>query len=241
MRTALGNIARSALFAGICGLLVVDAASAQGRVFEPPLGCTLEYTVQTRGCEVENVFICPTVASGHSWTARFSSDGLLLTGRLDENAQWREIFFADGNPPLRVTRPIEDPFEIDKLFAEGFDSQQFTMAQTGLPPMSFTGYDRLQDSVVIDGEPLIRIDFEMISRNADGTVVAHRRGEGFVSERFRRFFGGRERLVVNGTEEPGEDTTPVEFIYPGERGFGSMRPLYDCGVISALPEGLSRG
>ena len=46
---------------------------------------------------------------------------------------------------------------------------------------------------------------------------------------WRMFFGGQEVTTLPGGETEEGDYSPMEFAEPGERGFLSATPLYDCG------------
>ena len=61
-------------------------------------------------------------------------------------------------------------------------------------------------------------------------------GNQFLSRDRRLFFGGIETTVLPSGEAFEADRSPREFINPGEPGFLSMTPRYDCGeIMSALP------
>ena len=87
------------------------------------------------------------------------------------------------------------------------------------------------ETVEIDGEPLLQTEFGYQVLSPDGEVTYDGRGRQYVSERHRLFFLGTS--WEEGMEDEVRDSSPVEFIYPGERGFFSSRPKFDCGVVSS--------
>ena len=63
-----------------------------------------------------------------------------------------------------------------------------------------------------------------------GDLLIERNGTQFVSRDLGRFFGGVETSTDWTGETQDSDDTPVRFIRPGEPGFGSTTPDYDCNM-----------
>jgi hypothetical protein len=72
-----------------------------------------------------------------------------------------------------------------------------------------------------------------------GTPEGPRQTQGnqFVHEGWRLFFGGLETVTLPSGETFEANYSPMEFAEPGESGFLTMQPLYDCGdMMSALDD-----
>jgi hypothetical protein len=66
-------------------------------------------------------------------------------------------------------------------------------------------------------------------------------GNQFIHPDWRLFFSGTEEWDFGDGPIP-VDGSPRQFIFPGEKGFFSTRPVFDCNVItSGLHEPYSQG
>ncbi|WP_299728088.1 hypothetical protein [uncultured Tateyamaria sp.] len=210
----------------LCAVLATPAVAQDGSRFYPPEGCTPELTVQSRGCSVSNIYICSVDQPGENWRIEFDVDGPTFLSKIDSETQWLESY--DLFPTYRevLVQPATDPASLTELLETGTDSYDFTQhGDSG--PVRVVGYDRLTgEEVVIDGEPLLVTEFSARHETTDG-VVLEITGNEYVSVRHRRFISGTySGTGINGTFE--NDGTPVDFIYPGEPGFFTKTPLYDC-------------
>jgi len=198
--------------------------------FTPPQGCTGTLSVQLRSCLVTHVWTCAGDPEGYQWVALFGEDGPFQVRQIDAEFQWLTTYYANPARTETMQQPAPDPESLTELFANAYDSYDFTVtADDGAAPERILGYDKLTgESVTIDGEPLLRTEFGYDVRAPDGSIIYSREGRQYVSETHRLFFFGTDWDV----ESPNEigDTSPVEFIYPGEPGFFSARPKFDCGA-----------
>ena len=210
--------------------LLADPALAQGG-FALPQGCQGVLTVQLRSCLVSNIWTCDGDAPGHQWVALFSETGPWQIRLVDDEFQWLETYFASPPKVETMQVPAPDPESLTELFATRNDSYDFTVtSDDGAAPERFVGYDRLTgESVVIDGEPLLRTEYAYDTLAPDGTVLYSGAGRQYVSERHRLFFFGKSWEAA--TPDAVTDARPVEFIYPGEPGFMTSAPRYDCGAV----------
>ena len=226
-------------FGGLTALVAFGCAgmaSAQGLgLFTPPEGCETYLTVQSRSCVVTNHFTCPQIDPDHKFRTDFNEAGAYFTSRIDGDAQW--IASGPPNAPrdTRTILPVTDPGSARELIETGIDSFDFYQTAPGEGVTRVTGFDRILGEIEIDGEPLFQTEFEMTRRDENGRVIEHVKGREYVSDRHRRFFAGFAADIVDGAESGGRDRSPVEFIYPGEAGFGGIYPRYDCELMSALP------
>jgi hypothetical protein len=80
----------------------------------------------------------------------------------------------------------------------------------------------------IDNLPLRRTEFAFTETDGDGNFVRSVKGHEYVSDTFNRFFGGVYIVEEANGERYPADASPLDFILPGEPGFGSTIPLYEC-------------
>ncbi|WP_373355576.1 hypothetical protein [Pseudoroseicyclus sp. CXY001] len=220
------------------GPLAALAGPAAAQDFTPPEGCAGVVTVQQRACIVVNVWQCQDDAPGEQWIAMFGAAGPFQFKKVDEDFQWLETYFPDRTETM-VT-PAPDPESLTELFETGRDTYDFTTtSDNGAPAERVVGFDRLTgEEVTIDGEPLLATRYGYDVVTPDGEITYSGEGEQYVSERHRIFLLGRSWP----RDEPGEvlEASPVEFIYPGEPGFFSTEPKFDCGVVESALRGASQ-
>ena len=214
-------------------LLPAAPAAAQGMArITPPAGCTAFLTVQSRGCTVSHSWTCEGDPEGTHWRLSMDEDGPFYLNYTDSEFRWLLSYELRSGAQNTLIQPEEDPASISDLFANGVDSMVFSLiheTDTGQRiQRNYTGFDRLTgDTVEIDGRILNRTEFSYEYDLGEGP----RRVEGnqYVSEDWRMFFGGMEVTTLPNGESFEGDYSPVEFAEPGERGFLSATPLYDCG------------
>lgn len=200
--------------------------------FTAPPGCTGFLTVQSRGCTVSNHYRCEADAAGDQWSAGFDQDGLFRVGRIDRETQWIESYSMA--PTLRQSLDPDpvDPASFSDLLATGIDTYDFTLTEAGTRTR-VRGFDTLTGrSVTIDGVELKETDFDFLELGEDGTMLRKSTGQQFISPEWRLFFSGTETWDFGEGPVP-VDGTPKEFIFPGEKGFFSTRPIFDCNVTSS--------
>lgn len=211
----------------LCAVLTAGSAAAQDpNRFYPPEGCTAVLTVQSRSCALSNIYTCEVDQPGDSWRVEFDVDGPIFISKIDYETQWLESYDLFPTSREVLIQPADDPASLTELLETGTDSYDFVQrGDSG--PVRVVGFDRLTgEEVVIDGEPLLVTEFNARHETTDG-VVLEVTGSEYVSVRHRRFISGTyQGKGVNGSFE--DDKTPVDFIYPGEPGFFSKTPLYDC-------------
>ncbi|MBD3665451.1 hypothetical protein H9Q16_16080 [Sulfitobacter sp. TSTF-M16] len=208
------------------------AGAAQADLFEPPKGCTAYMTVQSRSCIVKHHWTCEGDAPGEKWHGELNQDGLVFMGQVDYEAQWLDNFYLGNNKRETFVPPAADPQSLTQLIATGTDTYDFLL-QTPEGQHRVRGQDSIiERGVTIDGEELLRTEYQIVITDAQGAITYASTGSEFVSETHRRFVGGYGDVT-----EPGTPFTfnqrPVEFIYPGESGFLDNKPKYDCDVINA--------
>jgi hypothetical protein len=82
---------------------------------------------------------------------------------------------------------------------------------------------------VIDGVTLQETQFEFAETKTDGSVVKSR-GNEYINADWRLFFAGPSEWNDGSGYVP-MDGSPLQFIFPGEPGFFSTEPLFECDAI----------
>ena len=228
---------RLALF--LSPLVAGTAACAQEAPL--PAECTAYLTVQRRDCVVEHHYTCPSVP-GHRWRIDFDDEpGALFVSEIDAEAGW--VSSQEYPPEGAVTRLLPgspDAPSISTLLDTGEDHYTFSEIRDGRV-VRVEGYDRLTgERVEIDGEPLLQTEYAYRMYSGQGLLEADVEGREFVSARHHRFFSGL-RTWHETDGDTTRDSSPVEFVYPGETGFLAQSPIHGCGdLLSALPQAEGR-
>lgn len=219
------------------GAVLGLAAPAIAGTFTPPEGCTAFMTVQAKGCRVSNHYKCTADAPGDQWRADFDQEGPFFMSRIDYEAQWVESFEID--PPVRQTLDANpaDPASFSDLLAKGRDDYIFGLSDDTGERTRVRGGDRLTGrQVVIDGITLQETEFNYTETDLSGNVLRRSRGNEYIHPEWRLFFSGPSEWDGGEGNFLPLDGSPVQFIFPGEPGFASTQPLFDCdAVMSSLP------
>jgi hypothetical protein len=212
------------------------AQSPKPGTFSPPDGCTGWLTVQSRGCRVSNHYRCEADPAGHQWRADFDQEGIFFVSRIDSEAQWIESY--DLFPTVRQTLDAgaNDPASFSELLASGTDTYDFYLTEDGGRQTHVSGFDMLTgQSTSIDGIALQETRFEFSEHESDGTLVRKAAGNEYINPEWRMFFSGPSEWETD--EGPvAIDGSPKLFIFPGEKGFFSSEPIFDCDVTTSQAE-----
>ena len=224
---------RMALF-----MLLFGAPAMAAETFTPPQGCTGTLTVQMKSCLVTNVWTCQGDTPGEQWVSIFTQAGPWQVRKVDRDFQWLTTYYASPPTVETMALPAADPSNLDELLSTRNDLYDFTVTRDdGTPAERFVGYDRLTgESAEIDGETLLRTEFAYDILDPAGETVSSAAGRQYVSATHRLFFFGQDWDAA--TPDQITDASPVKFIYPGEAGFFSAMPVFDCGgVLSSYEAG----
>lgn len=220
-------------------LMPLDVAAQDSDRYDPPAGCVGVVTTQNRDCLVNNIYTCEADQPGESWRLMFDRHGPVFLSKIDYETQWLESFdlLPSRHDVLRL--PADDPASLTELLATGIDT--FDFVQTSAQGVTrVVGFDRLTgDDLVIDGELLLGTEFSVRHESTVGRELQVN-GREFISVKHRRFFPGVTTLS-EGDETEELDRTPIEFIYPGEPGFFTKTPLYECEASLARFQPATKG
>ena len=237
MRAAIPLPLLAALAAGLPA--APAAAQEAARLFQVPAGCEAFLTVQSRSCLVSHHWTCSADPEGTHWRATLDQDGAFYLSFTDAEFRWLRSWSLRGGGTDTLIEPEEDPASLTELLATGSDSMVFSIREEnelGVFRRDYTGFDRLTgESVEVDGRELLVTEFAYQYDTADG--VRRTEGNQFVHEGWRLFFGGLETVTLPDGETFEGNYSPMEFAEPGERGFLTLQPIYDCGdMMSAVGE-----
>jgi hypothetical protein len=225
---AAGIAALRRMGQGLC--LVLLASPVAAAEWKPPQGCRLEMTVQQRSCTVAQHYRCDGDAPGDQRVAYFTNEGLVSQSRIDAETRWMESSDLISGITDRLDPEARDHASLSTLLRSGSDDFDFwTQSDTG-ERLRHIGRDDLTGTVEIDGETLDTTRFNLRTFAETGELLIERSGSQFVSREFGRFFGGIETSTDWTGETQETNDSPVRFIRPGEPGFGSMTPDYDCNM-----------
>lgn len=220
---------------------VLGAEQMHAGSFAPPAGCTGWLTVQARACRVSNFYKCTQDALGDQWRADFDQEGLFFASRTDAEGQWVESI--EMNPMVRQTLDAgaEDPSSFSDLLG-GLDTFSFGLSRNDGQSSRVRGFDRLTGkTVVIDGVNLTQTAFEYTETDGSGNFLRRARGNEYIHPDWRVFFAGPSEWDDGSGYAP-IDGSPVQFVFPGESGFFTTAPLFECdAVLSSYSKEVSDG
>ncbi|WP_112310844.1 hypothetical protein [Pseudogemmobacter bohemicus] len=219
------------LFATLAAILTVPAltGAAAARTWTAPEGCETFMTVQAKGCRVSNYYICTADPAGDQWRADFDQEGLFFRSRINSETEWVESI-SEGEGTVQWLAPDRaDPASFSELISSGIDTFEFSLTRDNGFDTKVNGFDRLTGrTVTIDGVTLEETEFEAAETDADGNQVRRSRGNEYISRDMRLFFSGPGQTDLGDGQWLPIDGGPIDFIFPGEPGFASPSPLYDC-------------
>lgn len=213
------------------GLLSGPALAAS---FTPPPGCTVYLTVQSKACRVSHYYTCQADGPGEQWRADFDQEGIFFLSKIDAEAQWLESVDPVEKTRQRLVSGAEDPASFTALIESGLDTFRFDLQQSDGLRSHVEGQDALTGSrVTIDNVQLEETDYRFTEVDSTGQVLRRARGQEFINREWRLFFSGPGEMDIGDGTWRRFDGSPVQFILPGEAGFLSTTPLFDCDALSA--------
>lgn len=214
------------IIASLMVLPISGTAQVASQSFEIPKHCEGFLTTQYRGCSVTHYYRCDGL-DGQIIGLSVNDENSLFLHRHDEEFRTLEQRHADIGVILELEQPEEDPISLSDLTQEGMDTFDFVEVVNGETRLHYKGFDKLTDiTVEIDGRSLQMTEFKYVMRGPDDEVLDQQSGQQFVDPDFPLLHPG---IYVDELDSAGTSNhTPVDFIFPGEVGFASRVPKYDC-------------
>ncbi|KAA9006688.1 hypothetical protein [Histidinibacterium aquaticum] len=217
-------------------LLCLLAAPAGAQSFSLPQGCDAFLTVQSRSCTVGHHFVCEGDPEGLQRRAVLGEDGLEFVGAIDAETQWIESHFMTSGHSERLEEAPRDPASFTELLETGEDTYDFRTISPEIGETRYVGRDGLTGvTETIDGVTLQQTEYSIVVYGPGGEEEWRASGNEWISTDFRMFLSGTSTITTP-DDEWESDESPVEFIFPGEPGFLSSNPKYDCGAMMSKLE-----
>lgn len=229
-RPRTGHVPRALAAAWVTAtLLAMPPLPAGAANFTPPQGCKLEITVQNRSCTVSQHYRCSSDAPGDQWVTYFTREGATYQSRIDRETRWMESTDLRSGLTDLLQEGAKDNASFSALLKNGRDDFDFWTKANDGERLHHVGHDELTgEKVQIDGVALEVTRFQLTTFNEQGDELIRRQGQQFISRAQGRFYGGIESSDDwTGATEKTNDS-PVTFAFPGQPGFGSTVPEYDC-------------
>jgi hypothetical protein len=240
-RCRFALLAGLALPASLAVMAAADPALAADPLFKAPAGCTVYATVQLRGCQISHHYRCAGDAPGDQWVALLDGQGPHFLSKIDAETRWVESVDLETGETDRLGSE-SDPASFTVLTQSGRDDFDFTTVSDGGEERRFKGFDALTgEKVTIDGVVLERTRFSLTAYDATGAEAWSRNGNQFIQRDWRIFFSDSEEFRNAAGDAETVVDTPVTFAFPGDKGFLSMTPDYDCDVLTADAAGVVQG
>lgn len=220
-------------------LLLASPALAGG--FKAPEACQTTMTIQSRGCYVANYYSC-SANPGDLFRVDYDQEGPFYLSRIDSETQWIESTDLDDNTVQTLDPGAQDPASFTALTETGYDAFAFSLSKTNGEHTNVSGFDRLTGKTVkIDGVTLDQTEYEYTETDDQGEILRQSRGNEYILRDQRTFVSGSSEWWDGENWLPLEGS-PVDFAFPGEKGFEATQPLFDCdAVMSGLPRAEPRG
>ncbi|RKS52690.1 hypothetical protein BDE18_2022 [Paracoccus pantotrophus] len=210
-------------------MLTLSALPAAAANFTPPSGCKLEITVQNRGCSVSQHYRCGSDAPGDQRVTYFTPEGPTFQSRIDRETRWMESTDLRSGLTDVLEEEAQDHASFSTLLETGRDDFDFWTRSNDGERLRHVGHDELTgETVQIDGVTLELTRFELTTYGESGQVLIRRHGQQFISRAQGRFYGGVETSEDWTGAVRQTNDSPVTFSFPGQPGFGSTKPEYDC-------------
>ncbi|MEM6307365.1 MAG: hypothetical protein AAF701_05220 [Pseudomonadota bacterium] len=212
------------------GLTFASAPATAGTVTLPD-GCTAYVTIQQRQCMVTHHYRCTDDPDGHQWRVDITTDGPNYTAQIDRETQW--IYSRDllrGDEETLVPDPA-DPASLSDLLRHDLDAWDFETVDQNGARKRFVGFDQITGTTAIDGVNLLVTRSQIEATDETGLRLWGADGQQFLHPDWRIFMFGQEAYIEIDGSRTEYDHTPVQFIFPGEQGFLSDTPQYDCNTF----------
>lgn len=219
---------------GLITAMTLLAGPALAGEFTPPEGCEGWLTVQHRSCQVANYYSCAADGPDIYWRVLiWENDETFLTKTNNEFELLEHYDLPYPIPTIQET--AEDPSSISNLLETSEDRKVFTLLRPDGTRVSYNSREWLTgEEKVVDGVRLLETEYEGELSDSLGSVFVHETGKNHLNTEWRILFNGAFRIsYIDGTREV-YNLDPVEFILPGEFGFFSDVPKYDCGTNISL-------
>lgn len=225
---------RGGLAALCCAAALAGPAKAEP-LFSPPDGCKVYLTVQSKSCKVSHHYICKGDVPGDQWRVDYNRTGPYFISRINAEGEWMQSINLAGGFETRLADTSADRASLSTLMETGTDTYDFAQQGPAGDLVRYRGFDTLTGAtVVIDGVELEETSFKFRETTGAGKLLGTASGTEYIHRGWRLFFSGPGKWVSGAGEET-IDRIPVRFDLPGDAGFRSTSPEFDCNAqLAAL-------
>lgn len=223
---------RISLLAGLAlAALIPGRAAMAAGAFHAPKSCTGFLTVQMHGCLVSNHYRCKGDAKGEQWRVDFDDQGPFFATRTNAETEWLETYDLSAATHEVLQPHGKAPASFSDLLKTGTDRYDFVMQADNGRIEHVTGYDTLTGiKRSVSGVTLEQTDYLTKSVDAKGKLIWKSKGHEWISRELRLFFAGTG-LWQDDQGTTTFDNTPALFLKPGQTGFMSTTPEFDCNTV----------
>lgn len=212
---------------GVVVMAALAGPAAAETLFSPPAGCEVFVTVQNADCTAEHMMRCDGQAGVTSVTLYADGGDYVLT--VDDEAQWVFSYDDYDGTTETLVEPQTDPSLLSDLLRDRRHTYDFTTEGSDGAITRFVGKEAVVgDEVTIDGVTLLQTRNEMQAFAGDGTWLWSVVSQEYLHPEWRVWVGGTSMWNTPTDGEYPSDSSPVEFVFPGEPGFLSTVPAYGC-------------
>ncbi len=214
----------------IAALSFATPLAAQDQ-FALPQGCSAFVTVQYKLCSVSHHYTCEGDKDGIQHRVDIDAEGPNFVGTIDAETQWISSLDIRLNVLDRLDPNPTDPASFTELTRKSRDDFDFSTTSENGETIRYRGRDILTgETVVIDDVPLLRTDTYARATATDGTPVWESSGNEYIHLDWRIFLGGQSVTTTPDGNFQSDDA-PIDFHFPGEDGFLSPFPDYNCNAL----------
>ena len=225
------RLAPAGIGSAMLTLLAATTAVAGEAKFTPPQGCTAFATVQHKGCTVSQHYTCEGDPAGYQWSLYMDADGPFFASLIDSETRWIESHDLDSGGG-ETLQSETDPASFTELLATGTDTYDFTQAAPDGTTTRYVGVDRLTgETIDVSGITMERTEFDISAFDAEGGLLWRRKGNDLIQREWRLFFGDRESFENSYGDTEESVSTPMTVAHPGDKGFLSAKPEFDCDMM----------
>lgn len=212
-------------------LLPAPVLAQEPEVFALPEGCTAFVTIQYKLCLVSHHYTCEADAAGTKHRVDIDADGPLFVSTVNDETEWVESLDIRLGVLDRLDPDPADPASFTDLSRTGRDDFDFSTTSDFGEKITYRGRDLLTgETVVIDEVPLLRTENFVRATAEDGTLMWESTGNEYIHLDWRLFLRGQS--VTRTPEQTYQtDDEPLTFDFPGDDGFLTTEPAFNCNAL----------
>ena len=219
-------------------LLAPTRSPADDNIFDRSELCVGLMTIQKRGCEVETIYRCPMDSGEVFRSETYTADGLDGIELTDMN--YDPMIFTDATGEFKATTQKPETWSTHPDDAVRTGKGEFH--QVGqLEIFGITKPVRMDGTIVhnpvafvLDGISFRHFEVSSQAQLPYPMPTIIGTSQVYYDPISGALFEGASEVELLSDEENKIPTVPAQIILPGQTGFGSPSPSFDCEQLSAL-------